>query len=176
MRDQASPYHGPGNVSIAKPLLDSGVFRSLVVLFAKRGSEEDAEPLRFAQVMFVIIFCYATAHGGSGLATGLDLEVLEPAASMCHNPAAALIASSLGASSCVLDRSMPVPPTAVCTCVAPACLVVPAALQLEWPVTCGGPPLWGQTFPSITGMITALTSRPVPARQADAAALRGSLR
>ena len=35
-----------GNVAVAKALLDSGVFRSLVAQFAKRGGDEDAEPLR----------------------------------------------------------------------------------------------------------------------------------
>ena len=35
-----------GNVPVAKALLDSGVFRSLVALFAKCGGDEDAEPLR----------------------------------------------------------------------------------------------------------------------------------
>ncbi len=40
------PPHDAGNIPVAKALLDSGVFRSLVALFAKCGGDKDAEPLR----------------------------------------------------------------------------------------------------------------------------------
>ena len=35
-----------GNVSVAKALMDSGTFRSLVVLFIAHGGDTEAEPLR----------------------------------------------------------------------------------------------------------------------------------